>query len=850
MQGFSQTEDVFDYGNPGKYTIAGIEIIGAESRDRNAIKSITGLREGKTIEIPGDDIPKAIKSLWRLRLFEDVKIYQTKIDEENNIWLEILIKERPTLSRYTFRGTKKLFHDDLNDKLEDVLVKGSIVTDNTKELATIKIKEYFQEKGYLDTEINIIEENDERKDNAVKLIFEIDSKEKVKIARIDFFNNVKVNDWKLRRQMKNTKQKMTVFKKSKFLKDDFEEDKKSVIAFYNTLGYRDAQIVADTTYINLSDEMQINITVEEGERYFFGDITWQGNTKYTSEQLTTILGISKGEIFNPELLEKRLRFSLDGRDISSLYLDDGYLFFRVDPEETAVRNQVIDMKMVLYEGAQATIENVIINGNDRTHEHVVRREIRTKPGEKFSRSDIIRSQRELMNLGYFNPETIDVQPQVNQQNGTVDIVYNLEERPSDQLELSAGYGGFSGLIGTLGVTFNNFSIRNIKDRSTWSPLPQGDGQKFSMRGQSNGRFFRSFNVSLTEPWLGGKRPTSFTVGGVYSAYDYSLLGQGQLGIWRAFVGLGTQLKWPDDFFSSNTTLTLEGINLDNYSANISRFIVQEFDGKQTPINNGDFKNFSLRQIFQRSSIAEPLYPRRGSRVALTIQLTPPYSLFRKSDYWVLDEEGRAQVIADRLAELGSGYIPTAEDIDLWVRQEENRNKFELLEYHKWRFDAEWYYNIIDKLVFVANAKIGLLGYYDEAIGISPFERFELGGDGLSNQQVGITGKDIISLRGYEDTDLPAFNQGGASVFNKYTMELRYPLSLNPSSTIYGLAFVQGGNSFIGFRNYNPFDLRRSAGFGLRVFLPMFGLLGFDYGWGFDKTESFGNFNIVIGFEPD
>ena len=849
-----ENNSVFDYSNPGQFTIGGVEIIGAENRDRNAIKSITGLREGETIEIPGDDIPNAIKALWRLRLFEEVEINQTKLEEGNIIFLEILIKERPTLSRYAFRGVKKLYHDDLNEALEGVITKGSIVTGDMKDLASIKIKEYFIEKGFLESDVVILEEPDEATDNGVKLIFEVVKNERLKIARIDFFENKYATDAKLRRKMKSIKRKNTVYKKSRFIKSEYKEDKAAVINYYRTLGYRDAQFTKDTMYTNIAGELEIKLTIDEGEQYTFGDIFWQGNTIYTDEQLTTILGIKKGELFNPEQLEKRLRFSLDGRDVSSLYLDDGYLFFDIQPTEVAIHpDRSIDMRMAIYEGPQATIEDVIIKGNDRTHEHVIRRSLRTRPGEKFSRSDIIRSQRELTNLGYFNPETMDIQPKVNAERGTVDIEYNLEERPSDQLELSAGYGGVSQLIGTLGMTFNNFSMKNFGDRSTWSPLPQGDGQRLSLRAQSNGQLFRSFNASFTEPWLGGKKPNSFTVGLVYSGFDYSRFAQGELGILRGFVGLGSQLKWPDDYFSSSSTLTVERIFLDEYQAAISNFRVLQ-NGELVDINSGVFWNVSLRQVISRSTILQPLYPRGGSRVSLAAQFTLPYSSFRERGFTPLTDDEWEDIVAQNQLERGSGYEPTDADLTNWRNAEEASRKFKLLEYHKWRFDAEWYYNIVDKLVFATTAKVGILGFYNNEIGFSPFERFELGGDGLNNQQVGITGKDIIKLRGYnETTDFPINEEGGATVFNKFAMELRYPISLNPSSTIFGLVFVEGGNSFLGFKNYSPFDLKRSVGGGLRVFLPMFGLLGFDYGWGFDKdrnSQSFGEFQIIIGFEPD
>ncbi|NNK89564.1 MAG: outer membrane protein assembly factor BamA [Saprospiraceae bacterium] len=838
----------YDYANKRTFNIGGIEITGAESRDRNAIKSIAGLREGKELTIPGDDIPKAIKALWRLQLFEDVQILQQKI-EDDLIFLEIILVDRPTLSRYSIKGENKNKHSDLTEIIDNINKKGSIVTEDIKSLARQKLREFYKEKGFYDAKITIEEYEDELKPNTVRLVFNIEKNEKVKISSINIIGNRQFPDQKLKRKLKNTKEKGTLLKKSKYVELDYKEDLNNLKAFYYSNGFRDATVTHDTIWRDYNGDLQFEIHLNEGNRYYFRNITWKGNSKYTSDQLTNVLGINKGDVYNPELLEKRLTFSIDGRDVSSLYLDDGYLFFNIDPVEVAIVGDSIDMEMQIYEGAQATIANVVIKGNDRTHEHVIRRELRTKPGNKFSRSDIIRSQRSVMNLGYFNPENMDIQTPINQQNGTVDIEYTVEERPSDQLELSAGYGGqTSGLIGTLGVTFNNFSISNIKDRSTWSPLPQGDGQKLSLRAQSNSRFFRSYNFTFTEPWLGGKRPTSFTVGAVHSAFDREFFGQGSLKITRLFTGLGTQLKWPDDFFSISSTMTLETIKLDDYD--FGQFFVELDNGSLINIDNGNFKNISFNQVFSRSSVADPIFPRRGSRISLSIQLTPPYSLFRDDNYWLLSDLEKETLISDANKERGPGNpLTTAEEENL-ILTAENANKYEWLEYHKWRFNAEWYYNIIDKLVLATNIKFGFLGAYNDAIGIAPFERFEVGGDGLSNQNVGITGKDIISLRGYGVQDLPQNNRGGAAVFDKLTMELRYPLSLNPNSSIYVHGFVQGGNSWSSFKEFNPFDLNRSAGFGLRVFLPMFGLLGFDYGWGFDKTANFGQFNIILGFEPE
>lgn len=848
----SDTLEVLDYTEKIDYEIGSVEVIGAKDRDPKAIKSIAGLRAGEKIQIPGLLIPKAVKALMRLRLFDDVQIVQKSVDG-NIIHLAIILVERPTLARYSYKGVKKSKHDDLNDIVRNILNKGGIVTDAQKNLAKNKLTKYFIDKGKLDAKVTVEEIPDETRQNSVRLVFDINIGERVKVEDITFTGNTEVSSRKLRKKMKNTKRKGTWFRKTKFIKEEYEEDKESIVAYYNSLGFRDARVLSDSTWREEDGDIRVHINLKEGNRYYFRNIVWKGNSLYTDEQLEAVLGISKGDPYDPELLQNRLTYSLDGRDVSSLYMDDGYLFFDIQPTEVAIENDSIDIEMRIYEGPQATINEVIIRGNDRTHEHVVRRMLRTRPGKKFSRSDIIRSQREIINLGYFSPENMPINTPVNPQRGTVDIEYVLEERPSDQLELSAGYGGASGLIGTLGVTFNNFSIRNLKNRQSWSPLPQGDGQKLSLRIQSNSRFFRSYNFSFTEPWLGGKKPNSLTVGAVRSAIDYSQFGQGALKITRVFAGLGTQMRWPDDFFSRSTTLSLESIDLQDYQNSV--FQIRNDDGQIVRLQNGNFKNFSLTQNFTRSSISNPLFPRRGSRVSLSIQFTPPYSLFRGNDFYQLSDEEAQQLIQDRNDERGTVFPLSPEEEQLVISAEENARKFEWLEYHKWKFNSEWYFNVADKLVFMTSIKMGFLSAYDNSIGIPPFERFELGGDGLSNQNAALTGTEVIALRGY---DLREINGGRpASIYDKFTVELRYPLSLNPSSTIYAKIFAQGGNAWESFSDFNPFDMRRSFGGGLRVFLPMFGLLGFDYGIGFDRNlpegtalGEYARFNIVLGFEPE
>jgi len=821
----SDTLPLYDYSEQQEYEIGGITVTGNEFSDENAITSIAGLRVGDKVTIPGNAIPKAIKSLWDLRLFTNVEITQTKRIGDV-IFFNIAVEERPRLSRFSYEGVKKGKHDDLNEIVNQYLLKGGIVTDNVKTNAARGIEQFFIDKGFLDTEVTVQEIPDESRLNSVRLVFAVDVMDKVKIKDISFIGNESVKGKKLRKQLENTKEKRRLFASSKFIGDDFEEDKKKVVTFYNNLGFRDARILRDSMWRDDKGFLHIDIYVNEGDRYYFRNIDWKGNSIYDDQTLTEVLGITKGDVYNQEELETRLRFSQDGRDVSALYLDNGYLFFQVDPIEVAVAGDSIDLEMRIFEGPQATIDKVSISGNDRTHEHVVRRELRTVPGQKFSRSDIIRSQREIINLGYFNPEALDIQTPVNPQRGTVDIAYGVEERPADQLELSAGWGGQRRVIGTLGVSFNNFSLRNIFNTEAWRPLPMGDGQRFSVRAQTNGDFFQSYNLSFTEPWLGGRKPNSLTVGGFFNRFAFGARNTStyqNFKIIQGSVSLGTRLKWPDDNFVSSTAINLQTLQLNNWTQGL--FVSD--DGSL--VSEGDYFNYSIKQTIARSSINDPIFPRSGSSISISAQLTPPYSLFAN------------------------------EDRDYAKESVEERYRY--LEYFKIRFDAEWYTPIVGDLTLRARAKIGILGAYNNDIGVVPFERFQLGGDGINNQQFGFNGVDIISLRGYEVNQLPnnvgpnGTNQA-TPIFDKFTVELRYPISLNPSSTIYVLAFAEGGNAWQSFEDFNPFDLRRSAGIGVRVFLPMFGTLGFDYGIGFDKPgmdrslQALGDFNIILGFEPE
>ena len=829
--------EVLDYTQPKDFEVGGIKVSGAEFSDENAIISIAGFKVGDKVRIPGGDIPRAIKNLWKLRLFTDVQIYKER-SLGDIVFLEIVVKERPRLSRHSYEGAKKTDHDDLNEEVNKYLLKGGIVTENIKVNAANGIKGYYIEKGFFDVDVKIKEIPDSSRVNSVRLVFDVDKGKKVKIEDITF-EGVTIKERKLRKLMKNTKRRKQFFAGSKFIREEYQNDKDAIIGYYNTIGFRDATITKDSVWRNEEGRLLVHLDIDEGNRYFFRDIVWKGNSIHDTETLDRVLGIERGDVYNQELLQTRLSFSEDGRDVSTLYMDNGYLFFSVDPIETSIVDDSIDLEIRIYEGPQATIDKVTIAGNDRTHEHVIRRELRTIPGAKFSRSDIIRSQREIINLGYFNPESLGINTPVNPQRGTVDIEYTVEERPSDQLELSAGWGGRGrGVIGTLGVSFNNFSVRNIFKKGTWSPLPQGDGQRLSLRAQTNGRFFQSYNMSFTEPWLGGKKPNSFTVAGFLSIITNGLdRGSdlyGRLLNGGITMSLGTRLKWPDDNFISTTAINLQNIDLDNYNVTIFR----TDDGER--VTEGTYHNFSITQTIARSTINNPLFPEEGARISLSVQFTLPYSLFSNKDYSSLNPASR----------------------------------FKWMEYHKWRLNAEWYTTLVGKLVLKTEAKFGLIGAYNDEIGIVPFERFQLGGDGLNNQQLGFfQGTDIIALRGYEPSDLEnnRFNENVAGdiaatpLFNKLTVELRYPISTNPNSTIYTTLFAQGGNAWKRARDFNPFDIKRSVGLGLRVFLPMFGLLGFDYGIGLDKYQDGGQevgdvpirgignlakFSIVLGFEPE
>lgn len=823
----------FDYSKPQEYEIGGITVEGIKYLDNNVLIMLSGLTVGEKVRVPGDNITDAIRKLWDQGLFEDVAIYATEI-VGNKIFLEIQLKERPRVSKFSFEGIRKGEADDIRSKIN--LTRGDVATDHLYMRTKNIIKDHFYEKGFLDTEVVIEQRPDESRENYVDMLIKVDKKSKVKIGEILVDGNKDFTDDQVRAAMKETKQrglfrplqplgplvvntswdivnlrifpalqgiesyftdnyKMRIFKSSKFIEENYKADKTKIVEKYNQKGYRDAIVLSDSLYRLPDSTLGIKININEGDRYYFRNINWVGNTKYDTEFLSSVLGIQSGDVYNKELLTTNLSFNPNGLDVSSLYMDDGYLFFQADPVEVLVENDSIDLEIRIREGKQARISNVSVKGNTKTNDHVVIRELRTRPGMLFSRSDIIRTTRELANLRYFNPETIapDVQP--NPSDGTVDIIYEVEETSADQIELSGGWG-YGRIIGTLGLSFNNFSLRNMFKKEAWRPIPSGDGQKLSLRLQTYGKGYLSYSASFTEPWLGGRKPTSLTVSYFHSLYSNGLSrsdsARASFTINGLTVGVGKRLTWPDDFFTLYQAVNLMRYDLDNYSQIFS-----------VGTGTGFFNVFSYNIVFGRNSISQPIYPRSGSDINISLELTPPYSAFNNKDYTTLDEN----------------------------------EKYKWVEYHKWKLNTSLYIETVPKLVLATRLKFGFLGYYNSDIDVTPFQRFYLGGDGLSGYN-NLDGREIIGMRGYGNETITPFyykdrNIGG-NIYSKYTLELRYPLSLNPSATIYALTFVEAGNSWLGFDNFNPFDVKRSAGAGVRVYLPMFGILGLDWGYGFDE----------------
>lgn len=821
-----------DYGRPKEYEIAGITVEGAQNVDKNALMMISGLRVGNTVKVPGNDFSQAIKKIWEQGMFDDVAINATDFVGDK-VFLEIVIRERPRVSKFSFKGVKKTEADEIRNKIN--LSRGDVATDHLLTKTRRIIEDYYYEKGYLNADIDIEQVADTTRNGYVDMVINIDKGHKVKIGKINFIGNENLSDGQLQAAMKETKQRghfdplnplgplvvntiadvltlkplkaitgveeyfaenyrPRIFKASKYIESNYKDDKQKIIEKYNSKGYRDALIVRDSIYRIDDRNVGIDIVLDEGHKYHYRNITWTGNTKYTSETLDGILGIKKGDVYNKELLDKNLTLSETTLDISSLYMDDGYLFFHVNPVEVQVENDSIDLEIRMYEGEQARISNVSLVGNTKTNDYVVLRELYTRPGQLYSRSDVIRTVRELATLGFFNAETINPEIKPNYSDHTVDIEYSVEEAAADQIQFSAGYG-YQMLMLQAGLQFSNFSMKKLFKKDAWKPIPGGDGQKVGLNVTTYGRNYIAYGLSFTEPWLGGCKPISLTVSVHQSYLRTGVKGQSNYG-WFIMsggtIGIGKRLTWPDDYFSLYQAVNIMRYSLDNYRT--SYFNIGG--------GYGNYNKLSYTFALSRNSVSQPIYPRNGSEFSLSVELTPPYSLFSDKDY----------------TNMG--------DIE----------KYKWIEMHKWDFKAAWYTELYEKFVLMTRVRFGYLGHYNHQIGPTPFHRFYLGGDGLSNYS--LDSRELIGMRGYKNESLTPGYYGtttGGDIYSKYTLELRYPLSLNPQATIYALTFLEAGNCWLDFKNFDPFNVKRSAGLGVRIYLPMFGLLGLDWGYGFDDV---------------
>lgn len=802
-----------NYLNPSSYFVKDITVEGNEAIHSNLIVIFTNLTIGKKIAIPGREIQSAITNLWKKEFFSDVKIVATKIEGEN-IWLKVIVKERNRIYQYGIRGLGKSETKSLKEELG--LSRNKIITESLIERTRQRALSYFRDKGYYSAEVEITTEPVEGKPNYELIRLLVKKGKKVKIKDIIFVGNDKISDKVLRKQLSKTKRKGTLLKSSKFKKEEYEIDKPQIVKKYNSLGYRDAKLVSDSV-IQISDKrILIKMEISEGRQYYFGDITITGNTKYrTSFLMDTILEINRGDVYDQAKLEEKLFLDPKGYDISSVYMNNGYLFFNVTPIETRAIGDTVDLEIRIYEGDQARIGKVTVSGNTKTSDFVVLRELKTRPGEIFSRADIQRTMRELSQMGMFDPQSLGVNPMPNPIDGTVDIEYTVTERANDQIELSGGFGGYTKFVGTLGLSLNNFSARKLFKTKLWNPLPSGDGQRLSLRAQSNGTFFQSYNASFTEPWLGGKKPNSLTLG-VYHTVNTNGLEKTHedFGIRKTLgfsASLGKRLKWPDDYFVLRYGIGYQKIRSEN-------FTFARLGGNTLSDGLSHNLNFTLA-LSRRETRGSFIFPTGGSDVGISVQFTPPYSSFDDQDYSLLS----------------------------------NEEKFRMIEYHKWSFNSAFYTQLDNKddgkFVLATKFRFGFLGYYNKDIGYSPFERYNIGGSGLGATLVGT---EFVSQRGYPDESISnAVSQDGTTIMDLFTLELRYAITTNPQSTVYLHTFLEAGNTWLDFRDFNPFVTRRAAGVGVRLFLPMFGLIGLDYAYGFDwkkvpQSDKPGQLHFFIG----
>ena len=830
-----------DYNNPKKYTVGGVKVEGNHYFSPEQIIQISGLQPGLEVTAPGEELSSIVNRLWLQKYFEDVAVViDSLVPTRDTAYFKIAIIERPRVSRWTFSGVKNGEEKELLERLN--LRRGGEFSDYVSKTASDIIKRYYKEKGFLNCEVNVTTQKDTVIKRAIRVNFGVNTGEKVKIQTITFNGAEHVKETKLVRSMKKTRDKrlMNFFSSKKFNEAEYENDKRSLISAFNEAGYRDARIVKDTMYYVEPGRVQIDFDIEEGQQYYFRDITWTGNSVYNSEALNSILKINKGDVYDVVTMDKRLfgGGKQTDADVSKLYRDNGYLFFNLQAVELNIEGDSVDVEMRVVEGKPATLNNIVINGNDLTNERVIRRQIFTRPGYLFRQSDFERSIREIASMGQFDPEAIadpakgwSMMP--NSLDNTVDLVYNVTEKPSSQLELSGGWGGNT-FVATVGVSFNNFSTRRLFDKTAWRPVPLGDAQNLSLRFQTNGTYYTSLSASFSEPWLFGKKPTSLNMSLYYTRQTnsyiyYNILNNDEfMEVYGFAAGIGKRLKWPDNWFVLYNQLSWQTYRLQNWAY-------------QFLFDTGISHNLSYTLSLSRTSTDQQIYPRQGSDFSFSLQLTPPYSLMRKNDKGILDAEGNPTKVTDW------------RKINYDLQSSQDRYKW--IEYHKWSFKGSVFTKLAGDIVLMARAQFGYLGYYNRRWGYSPFEGFRVGGDGMSGYDT--YGSEIISLRGYENYSLTpqatsSYSQTGnyyaGNVYDKFTVELRYPVILQPQSTIYALLFLEGGNCWSDIRDFNPFQIRRSAGVGVRVFLPMIGLLGVDWGYGFDNHDGNGGsqFHFVIG----
>ena len=839
---------VVDYNNPKKYIVGGVSVEGNSYFSPQQIIQVTGLQKGMEVTVPSETFSSIVNRIWMQRFFEDVGIsVDSLVPTRDTAYFKISIIERPRVSRWTFSGVKTGEQKELQERLN--LKRGGEYSDYVAKTSSDIIKRFYKEKGFQNVDVKVNTKRDTMVRSAIRVQFAVNRGNKVKIKKINFNGVENVKESKLVRAMKKTRDNrlQNLFSSKKFQEKEYDNDKRAMLSVLNEAGYRDARIVKDTMYYIEPDRLQIDFEIDEGKKYYFRDVTWTGNSVYSSETLDEILMIKKGDVYDVVTMEKRLfGGGKQGEyDVSKLYRDNGYLFFNLEPVELNIVGDSVDVEMRIVEGKPATLNNIVINGNDLTNERVVRRQVFTRPGYLFSQTDFERSIREIASMGQFDPEAImdpakgySIIP--NQLNNTVDIIYNVTEKPSSQLELSGGWGGNT-FVATVGVSFNNFSTRRFFDKTAWRPVPLGDAQNLSIRFQTNGTYYTSLSASFSEPWLFGKKPTSLNMSLYYTRQTNSYLAFNILNndefmeVYGFAAGIGKRLKWPDNYFVLYNQLSWQTYKLQNWSY-------------QFMFDTGISHNLSYTLSLSRNSTDQQIYPRQGSDFSFSLQLTPPYSLLRKRglkgyDTDKLDANGNPTPIY-------TTSVKEWRDIDYNLQSSEQRYKW--IEYHKWSFKAAIYQKLVGDLVLMARAQFGYLGYYNRKWGYSPFEGFRVGGDGMSGYDT--YGSEIVSLRGYENysltptaTSSATGNYYAGNVYDKFTVELRYPVILQPQSTIYALVFLEGGNCWSDIRDFNPFQIKRSAGVGVRVFLPMIGLLGVDWGWGFDDpVNGKSQFHFVIG----